>query len=100
MTDALMTFRFADIIGALYSLDGATHAEVYTFTLANPPDNAADLPKVKTTGKLVINGSIRLPAYQLTVQDGIEESGWSTATPDTLKIQGHLDPKFAGRLVA
>lgn len=75
-------------------------AEVYKFTLTNPPDKAADQPRVKAIGDLVINGRIHIPAYQLTVQDGIEESGWRTAVPETLKIEGNLDPKFAGRVAA
>ena len=70
------------------------------FALSYPSDMAADLPKVKSIGEIVINGTVHVPAFQLTVQDGIEDSGWSTATPETLKIQGHLDPKAAGRLVA
>jgi hypothetical protein len=95
-----MTIRFLTSLVLCLLWTGVTSADVYKFTLTHPPDKAADQPKVKAIGELVINGTLHLPAYQLTVQDGIEESGWSTAAPETLKIQGHLDPKFAGRLVA
>ena len=84
----------------VFPVTGVVSAEVYKFTLTNPPDKVADQPKVKAIGDLVINGTVHIPAYQLTMQDGTEESGWSTAAPETLKIQGHLDPRFAGRLTA
>ena len=51
-----MTFRIATSLVLCFLWTGATHAEVYTFTLTNPPDNAADLPKVKAIGELVDNG--------------------------------------------
>jgi hypothetical protein len=84
----------------VFPVTGVIGAEVYKFSIGNPPDEAVNQPKVKAIGDLVINGAVRIPAYQLTVQDGIEESGWSAATPDTLKIQGSLSPKFAGQLAA
>jgi hypothetical protein len=95
-----MTIRFLTSLVLCLLWTGVTNADVYKFTLADPPDKASDQPKVKAIGDLVINGTLHLPAYQLTERDGIEESGWSTADPKSLKIQGHLDPKFAGRLVA
>jgi len=98
--EPLMTIRILSVLVLCLLWTGVTSADVYKFTLTNPPDKATDKPKVKAIGDLVINGALHLPAYQLTVQDGIEESGWSTATPETLKIQAHLDPKFAGRLAA
>ena len=84
----------------LFSVTGVANADVYKFTLTKQPDKEADQPKVKAIGDLVINGTIHIPAHQLTVLDSIEESGWSTVAPETMKIQGHLDPKFAGRLAA
>jgi hypothetical protein len=84
----------------VFPVTGAISAEVYKFSLTSPPDKAADQPKVKAIGDVVINGTIRIPAYQLTVQDGVDESGWSTATPDSLKIRGSLNPEFAGQLAA
>lgn len=77
-----------------------THAEAHKFALTYPSDQSADLPKVRAIGEVVINGTTHLPAYQLSVQGGIEDSGWSTATPDTLEISGHLDPRVAARMVA
>jgi hypothetical protein len=84
----------------IFPVTGAIGAEVYKFSLTNPPDKAANQPKVKAIGDLVINETIRIPAYQLTERDGIHESGWNTATPDTLKIQGSFNPKFAAQLAA
>lgn len=84
----------------VFSVTGVVSADVYKFNLINPPDKEAELPKVEAIGDLVINGTIHIPAYQLTVLDSIEDSGWSTVAPETLKVQGHLDPKFAGRLTA
>lgn len=87
-----MTIRFLTSLVLCLLWTGVTSAEVYKFTLINPPDKAADQPKVKAIGDLVINGSLHLPAYQLTVQDGIEESGWSTAAPKAQKHdQGHFE---------
>lgn len=95
-----MSIRFLISLILCLIWTGITGAEVYKFKLTSTPDKAADQPKVKGIGDLVINGTLHLPAYQLTMQDGIEDSGWSTTAPKTMKIQGHLDPKFAGRLAA
>ena len=95
-----MTIRLLTSLVLCLLWTGVTCAEVYKFTLTAPPDKAADQPKVKAIGDLVINGTLHLTAYQLTVQDGMDESGWSTAAPKTMKVQGQLDSKFAGRLVA
>jgi len=95
-----MSIRFLISLVLCLLWTGVASADVYNFSLTYPPDKAADRPKVKPIGDLIINGTLHLPAYQLTVQDGIEESGWSTATPKTMKIQARLDPKFAGRLAA
>ena len=95
-----MTIRFLSSLLLCLLWIAPASAEVYKFTLSYPPDKAADLPKVKAIGDLVVNGAIRLPAYKLTMQDGIAESGWSSTTPKTLKITGHLDPKAAGKLAA
>jgi len=75
-------------------------AEPFQFALRPHPVKPEDQPKAQRLGELKLNGDIRLPAFQLTVKDGIAESGWSTATPDSLEVRSTCDPKFAGRLSA
>ena len=74
-------------------------AETYRFTLARTAPAPADAPKVKPVGELVVNGSLRMPAYAITVVDGID--GWTTAQPGTMKIVGaKLTAAQAARLAA
>lgn len=77
-------------------------AEVYHFSLVIVPPPAAETPKVKRIGELVVNGKLRLPAYQVTVVDGSADSGWTTTAPVTLKDESRakLVAAQAARLAA
>ncbi len=74
-------------------------AGVHRFTLERTAPAPADAPKARPIGELVVNGSLRMPAYAITVVDGID--GWTTARPETMKIDGaKLAAAQAARLAA
>ncbi|MBS0224771.1 MAG: DUF4850 domain-containing protein [Proteobacteria bacterium] len=77
----------------------AVSAETYHFTLARKAPAAADVPKSKSIGELVVNGSLTMPAYAITVVDGVD--GWTTAKPSGMKVVGaKLTAAQASRLAA
>ncbi|PNS07872.1 DUF4850 domain-containing protein [Solilutibacter silvestris] len=74
-------------------------AEVYRFTIARKAPAASDVPKTTPIGELVVNGALHLPAYAITVVDGID--GWTTAKPESMKVDGaKLTATQAARLAA
>lgn len=79
--------------------------EIYTFSLDVNPAKADERPKVaKAAGELVLGKDVAVPAYQVTMPDGVEDSGWRTFAPDqqdlTPPAGSRLTPALASRLAA
>jgi hypothetical protein len=79
--------------------------EIYTFSLDVNPAKADERPKVaKAAGDLALGKDVAVPAYQVTMPDGVEDSGWRTFAPDPHDLTppdgSRLTPALASRLAA
>jgi|SRR5580765_1516994 len=76
-------------------------AEVYRFTIARKAPPASEAPKSKPIGELVVNGTLHLPAYALTVTDASADDGWTTGAASSRRINNaKLTAAQAARLAA
>lgn len=78
----------------------AAQSEPYVFRAGEVLADPADRPRVKPLGDLQFEGGAKLPAYLVSVQDGLAEGGWSAPAPPPMTLPRRLDPKLAGRLAA
>ena len=92
--------KFVAVVFIALALASSAHAETRKFSVTASTNKASERPKAKSIGDLIVNGTVRVPAYALTVVDGYSEEGWTELKPESMQVRGKLSADAAKQLQA